>query len=66
MSGSIQQTVGYHAGFYDAQDGDPLFDGAAPEYRAGWLAFHDCLGIVRALAPRLPDPPTPDARPPHP
>lgn len=35
----IQQSAGYHQGFWDARDLEPLFDDASPEYKAGWLAF---------------------------
>lgn len=34
----IQQHPGYHAGFFEALDGEPLFDDATPEYKAGWRA----------------------------
>jgi hypothetical protein len=40
---SIQQHLAYHQGFYDAQDGEPIwFDECSPEYAAGWIAFWDC------------------------
>lgn len=43
---SIQQHPGYHEGFFDACDGEPLFeDDCSPEYMAGWLAYHDCRSI---------------------
>lgn len=34
----IRSHPAYHAGFFDALDSVPLFDGAAPEYKAGWNA----------------------------
>jgi hypothetical protein len=36
---STQQHPLYHAGFYDAQNGEPLFDDAHPVYAMGWRAF---------------------------
>jgi hypothetical protein len=36
---STQQHPLYHAGFYDAQNGEPLFDDAHPVYAIGWRAF---------------------------
>jgi hypothetical protein len=41
MMPQIQETPGYHAGFYDAQLGEPLFDDATAEYRAGWRAYYE-------------------------
>lgn len=43
---SIQQQPDYHEGFFDAADGEPLFeDQCSPEYMAGWLAFHECRAV---------------------
>lgn len=45
---SIQQHPGYHEGFFDALDGDPIFDDCTPEYRAGWEAAWRSKEIFRA------------------
>ena len=40
---SIQQHPEYHEGFYDAADGEPLFENdCSPEYKEGWLAYYEC------------------------
>lgn len=37
---ALQQHPGYHLGFFDALDGEPLFRGeCSPEYEAGWRAY---------------------------
>ncbi|CAN7378640.1 hypothetical protein LJR220_003370 [Bradyrhizobium sp. LjRoot220] len=41
----IQQHPHYHEGFFDAADGEPLFDDCSPEYKAGWLAYHECRAV---------------------
>ena len=45
---SIQQHLDYHEGFFDALDGDPIFDDCSTEYRSGWIALHE----VRAMLDR--------------
>lgn len=35
---NIKQHPHYHEGFFDALDGEPIFDDATSEYRAGWEA----------------------------
>jgi hypothetical protein len=43
---TIQQHPHYHEGFFDAADGEPLFaNDCSPEYKAGWLAFHECRAL---------------------
>jgi hypothetical protein len=42
----IQQHPDYHAGFYDAQDGAPLFDDAPEAYAAGWRAYWEIRNIL--------------------
>lgn len=42
---SIQQHPVYHEGFFDAADGEPLFEDHSETYRAGWLAFHECRAM---------------------
>jgi hypothetical protein len=37
---------GYHAGFFDAQHGEPLFPDAHPAYKAGWEAYWTCEEIL--------------------
>jgi hypothetical protein len=38
-----QQHPDYHEGFFDALDGEPLFeDECTRPYMAGWLAAHEC------------------------
>lgn len=50
---SIQQHPDYHQGFYDAQDGEPLFDDCpSAEYRAGWEAFHECKALAAQPSPQ--------------
>lgn len=44
---SIQQTPGYHQGFFDALDDTPIFDDCTPEYRAGWEAAMHSKEIFR-------------------
>jgi hypothetical protein len=45
----LQQHPAYHEGFYDAQDGEPIFDDCPSlEYRAGWIAFWRCRSLVLA------------------
>lgn len=36
----------YSEGFYDAQDGEPLFPDASREYQAGWEGFHVAREIL--------------------
>lgn len=44
---SIQQHPAYHEGFFDALDGEPLFENeCAPEYKAGWLAYWKCKDLL--------------------
>lgn len=43
---SIQQHPNYHEGFFDGLDGEPLFeDDCTPEYKAGWIASHECRAM---------------------
>jgi hypothetical protein len=43
---SILQHPEYHEGFFDAADGEPLLENyCSAEYRAGWLAFHECRAV---------------------
>lgn len=42
----IQEPPDYLDGFYDAVDGEPLFDGEAPEYVAGWRAWWEVHAII--------------------
>jgi rubrerythrin len=44
---SIQEHPDYGFGFYDARDGEPLFDDASVEYEAGWRAFYKCRDIMK-------------------
>lgn len=37
---------GYSEGFFDAQDGEPLFPDAVEPYRAGWEAYWRCRDIL--------------------
>jgi hypothetical protein len=39
---TIQQHPDYHLGFFDAADGEPLFDDHNETYKQGWIAFHLC------------------------
>lgn len=40
---SIQQHPDYHEGFFDALDGEPLFEEeVTQEYLAGWIAYYEC------------------------
>jgi hypothetical protein len=48
MKMSIQQEPAYHEGFFDALDGEPIFDDCSATYRAGWIALHE----VRAMFDR--------------
>lgn len=37
---AIQEHPDYHEGFFDAEEGEPLFEGeCSTEYEAGWRAF---------------------------
>lgn len=48
---SLQQHPAYHQGFYDAQDGEPIWqEECAREYAAGWRAFWECREIATALS----------------
>lgn len=43
----IQETAGYHEGFFDAIDGESLFEGeCSPEYEAGWRAYWAVRGML--------------------
>lgn len=42
----VQEHPAYSEGFWDAKAGEPLFDSAAPEYEAGWRAFHQCRELL--------------------
>jgi hypothetical protein len=53
MKRSIQQHPGYHEGFDDALAGEPLFDDASPEYRAGWEGAWQFREAVEQLFPNL-------------
>lgn len=44
----IQEHPAYHEGFFDALDGEPLFDDAAPEYAAGWRAWWEVRDLVNS------------------
>ncbi len=47
---SIQQDPAYHQGFYDAMEGEPLFDDCPSEaYRVGWTAFWECRSILASI-----------------
>jgi hypothetical protein len=50
--GSITETTkadeAYREGFYDAQDHEPLFDDADPDYALGWRAFWSCMELAHA------------------
>jgi hypothetical protein len=47
---SIQQHPDYHEGFFDAVDGEPLFEGeCTPEYAAGWRAWWNCRDILASF-----------------
>lgn len=48
---TIQQHPHYHEGFYDAMDGEPIFDDCMPKYRAGWEAFWECKDILARAQP---------------
>jgi hypothetical protein len=45
---TVQQTPGYHLGFYEAAQGYPLFDDATDDYEAGWRGLHEAKAILRA------------------
>jgi hypothetical protein len=42
----IQEHPHYHEGFFDAVDGEPLFDDADPVYAAGWRAWWEVHAII--------------------
>lgn len=42
---SHRDNPAYGEGFYDAQDGEPLFNDATEPYRAGWEAYWVCREI---------------------
>lgn len=47
MPQPIQEHPHYHEGFFDAMDGEPLFDDCpSAEYRAGWEAWWRVHSIV--------------------
>jgi hypothetical protein len=48
---NIQQHPDYHAGFYDAQDGAPLFDDAPEIYAAGWRAYWEIMEVLGITSP---------------
>ena len=45
----VQQTSGYHLGFADAAELEPLFDDAHPDYSAGWKAYWDIREALSAF-----------------
>lgn len=45
----LQARAAYHLGFDDARDGEPLYEGGDPDYRAGWLAYHDCVRLFSLI-----------------
>lgn len=59
---TLQEHPDYHEGFFDALEGEPLFEGeCTKEYEAGWRAWWDVHAIVNdpgfletAQAARLP------------
>ncbi len=46
MTETVRNHPYYSDGFWDAKAGEPLFDGAAPEYEAGWRAFWRCHELL--------------------
>lgn len=59
----VQTTEGYHCGFFDAQQGEPLFDQATAEYKAGWHAYWIFKGMLQELDLVQPLPAGPITRP---
>jgi hypothetical protein len=43
---SLQEHPAYHEGFFDALDGEPLFDDASREYAAGWRAYYSVRDLL--------------------
>jgi hypothetical protein len=49
---SIQQDPAYAQGFYDAMNGEPIFDDCPSlAYRAGWEAFWECRAELDRMHP---------------
>jgi hypothetical protein len=47
---TIQYSPDYHAGFFDAADGEPLFEQeCTTAYAAGWRAWHECKDILDSI-----------------
>ena len=44
-----QQDPAYHQGFHDAAKMESLYDGAAPEYAAGWRAYWECRELLTQM-----------------
>ncbi len=42
----LQQRSGYYFGFFDAQAGEPLYQDATDDYRAGWGAYWSIREIL--------------------
>ncbi|MBR0962200.1 hypothetical protein [Bradyrhizobium japonicum] len=42
----LQEHPAYCDGFFDAIDGEPLFNDASPEYAAGWRAWWEVRNIL--------------------
>lgn len=66
---SDQQHPDYHQGFYDAQDGEPIWiNECSREYALGWAAFWEIMGGATAIAvqPGLVTPVEPDTGAPPP
>lgn len=43
---SIQQHPDYLSGFWDAVEGEPIWENeCSAEYRAGWFAYHELREI---------------------
>jgi hypothetical protein len=40
------QRAAYHEGFFDALDGEPLFDDAHDDYKAGWRAYWEVRDML--------------------
>ena len=45
----IQQDPIWHEGWFDARDGEPLWDDAHPIYRAGWLAYWRARELLKQV-----------------
>jgi hypothetical protein len=45
----VQQDPIWHEGWFDAREGEPLWDDAHPIYRAGWLAYWEACELLKKV-----------------